>query len=172
MKAYYLITNSYVIIRQTMSFDLASDRIWWMGHSCDGSSGCWHGALRYPSWKGLERARRLLGKSLVYRLRGHAEVAASHFSGPRANIASAPSPAAFLPCTWLLRWSSYLCFSTARCFVTFWKSEFWVCDFEFCASRFICYLCHRLVFFLQRSRIWEWEKDCSVRLSDSSLSVH
>lgn len=63
-------------------------------------SGVINGALWCPSWKGLGRVQRLLGKSRVYWPGGHAEVAASHFAGPRVNTASAGPGSAYLPCTW------------------------------------------------------------------------
>lgn len=149
-----------------MSLDLVSAGKWWMGHSCDGSSGCW------PVLSDILAGKRL---DVFTGWGGHAEVAASHFSGPRVNIASALSPAAFLPCTWLLRWSPYLCFSPAG--VSYRSGAFKLYSFGnlhfevyllFCVIALLLFL----GFFLQRSCIWEWEKDCSLRLSDTPLSVH
>lgn len=110
--------------------------------------------------KRMERARRLLGKSLVYRLRGHAEVATSHFSGPRVNIASA---CRLFTVHVAAQVEPIPVFFHCGVFRTVLEHPSFIV-LEICTLRFICYFCHRSVCFFFFSKEAAFENERKIAL--------
>lgn len=113
-------------------------------------------------WKRLEHANCLLGKSLVYILGGHAEVAVSHFSELWVNIASQPWLLRFtvhvaaqmkvVPVLFVVRWFVNVLSSSLGLFCR--EIQFHPIVSEFVVCRFVpFYLCHHCVIFFKESHL-------------------
>lgn len=109
-------------------------------------------------WKRLEHAHCLLGKSLVYTLRGHAEVAVSHFSELWVNIASRPRLLRFtvhvaarmkvVPVHLIVRWFVNVLSLIFGSFFR-WEIQFYPTVSEFVVCLFVHFICHHCVIFLK-----------------------